>query len=534
MTRSLRAPGRAGPSERAPRAAARAERLFLWLTAALAIATALRMPAAWESGNALNHVSGAWMTLADDLARGTLYRPLHDGAGLYGGTRFFPLVFALHAGLAEAGLGLVAAGYALSAAAGGALVLGAFVFLRRLGLSRAPALAFGALALAGFAAQHGLSSARGDLLPVALSALGLAALLPAPTPRRILASALLLALAFAAKPTALTAAGAAVAFLVLRRARAAAAALAVATAALGAAAVLATDALSGGRFLAVLRASATGGGDLGHALRAPLRLAHQLAVADPPGLVLLAGAALALGAAATARARGARATEPAAAPLLLPALWLAAAAAGAVVVFASPGTGANHLVEGEVAAALVLAAAARARGGAARVARAVAPIAAAAGIVLAAATWRADAEGSRLAEIRAVAAALPPGRVVSEDPLVPLLAGARPVLLDPWMLRVAAAGEPALTDGLRRGLAGGDYAAVILLEDLGAPGADGRYAAGNLGLPLVRAIRRGYRQAAAIGRYHLYLPATPGDVADEAQAAASGGRASVVAAPPAR
>ena len=80
-----------------------ARALLLGLAAALATATALRLPAAWASGNALNHVSGAWMTLADDLAHGTFYRPLEGPAQGYGGTRFFPLAFAIHAAARAAG-----------------------------------------------------------------------------------------------------------------------------------------------------------------------------------------------------------------------------------------------------------------------------------------------------------------------------------------------------------------------------------------------------------------------------------------------
>jgi hypothetical protein len=512
----------------------RAERLFPWLAAALVLATALRLPAAWESGNALSHVSGAWMTLADDLARGTFYRALNDPSGVYGGTRFFPLVFALHAGLLRAGAGLLPAGYALSAAAAGLLVLGALLLLRRLGLPPLSALAFAALALAGYGVQHGLSSVRGDLLPVALSALGLAALLPAPTGRRIALAAALLALAFAAKPTALTATAAAVAWLLARRDLRAAAALAGSVAMLAAGIVVATDALSDGRFLALLAACAGGGTDLAYASRAPLRLAQNLAGADPSGLVLLAAAAIPLARAAPALACAARRPR-AAPPLLLAALWLASAVAGVLAVFSSPGTGANHLVELEVAAAVTLGALAAGAGRPARAARLAAPLAAAAGVALALATWRADAGGSRLAEVRAAARALPDGPVLSEDPLVPLLAGRRPVLLDPWMLRLAASADPALTAELAADLARGAYASLVLFEDLAAPGADAWYADRNLGLALVAEIRRGYRHTAAVGRYHLYAPRAAADAPQgEPRVTATRRRASVVPGAPAR
>jgi hypothetical protein len=366
--------------------AGRAGALVLALAAALALATALRLPAAWASGNALNHVSGAWMALADDLAHGTLYRPLHDPALGYGGTRYLPLAFVLHAALLRAGVGLLASGWALSAAAGALLVAGGFLLLRGLGLRRLPALAFAVLALGGFAAQHALSAIRGDLLPVALSAAGLAALVRIRGPARLAAAAVLLSLAFGAKPTAVTAAAAGALWLAARGERRASAALAAATGALDLGVLLATDALSGGRFLAILRACAVDV-TLGGAVRAPARLAQDLARADPAGLVLAASAAVAVLAAAPAIARTLRAGRPAP-PLLLPALWLATAAGAALAVYASPGAGMNHLVELEAVAALAVGAATL--GPAPRAARAVAPVAAAAGLAIALATWRDD------------------------------------------------------------------------------------------------------------------------------------------------
>jgi hypothetical protein len=201
----------------------------------------------------------------------------------------------------------------------------------------------------------------------------------------------------------------------------------------------------------------------------------------------------------------------------VPALWLAAAWPAAILVYASPGTGVNHLVEAEAASAALLAAsgvaAARGKWTAARLAAPVAcAVAAAAGAASAIGLWRADRSGSRLAEVRALVAALPAGPVVSEDPLVPLLAGASPRVLDPFALRAAADAEPDLGAALTGALHAGAFPAVVLLADADRPGASAWYAHGNLGLPVLAAIRAGYRPAGAFGRYHLYLPraAAPG------------------------
>jgi hypothetical protein len=478
--------------------------LLLFAAAALAVTTAARLPASWASGNALNHVSGAWMALAEDLAHGLLYRPLLDPAVGYGGTRWFPLAFVAHAGLRVAGLDLVTAGYALSLAVGLLTVVAAYALLRRVSLTPPVAAAFGVLTLGTFATQYALSSVRFDLLPVALGALGLAALARGPSRRALALAAALFVLGFASKPTALTAPAAAFAWLLVRRERRAAATLAGAVAAGGIAVVTITDALSGGRFMEILAATASGGARLRDVLAAPYRLAHHLAVADPAAIALLGAALAAALAGSRHHLRSAR--RGAASPGLLPVLWLAAALAGALVVFASPGTDANHLAEAEVAAALALGASWRARGTERRIARGLAPVACALGIVVAAGMARADLAGSRLAEARAVAAALPPGVVVSEDPLLPLVAGRRPFVLDPWMLRLAAERDPSLARPLLDGLRRDEFPAVVLLQDVDSAAARGWYARGNLGPAVVAEIAGHYRLAERHGPYHLYLP----------------------------
>jgi hypothetical protein len=132
-----------------------------------------------------------------------------------------------------------------------------------------------------------------------------------------------------------------------------------------------------------------------------------------------------------------------------------------------------------------------------------------AGLVVALALWRADRTSSRLAELRETVRALPSGPVLAEDPLVPLLAGSRPVLLDPFTLRLTVARAPergtALVEALRRGA----FPAVVLFQDLEQPAADGWYEDGNLGLEMAAEIRRGYRRSGVFGRYHLYVPRLP-------------------------
>ncbi|MGC4000184.1 MAG: hypothetical protein QM767_23205 [Anaeromyxobacter sp.] len=483
----------------------RALALPLTLCALLAALTLARLPAAWQSGNALNHVGGAWMALADDLAHGTFYRPLQDPRLGYGGTRNFPLVFALHAGLLRAGVPLLPAGYAVAAAAGLLAVLGVALLLRRAGLGRAEAALLAAAALAGGAAQRALTANRGDLWPVALTALGLAALLGAGRWRLPLA-ALLLSLAFAAKMTALTGLAAGVAFLALRRERVAAVRLLGLGGGLGLLWLALAELLSGGRFLTTLAACASGGADLRSLLGGPARVLFHLRFADRAGLALLAAAVTALLAARPREPGGWRAPESAV--LLLGACWLALAVGAAAVVFGSPGTATNHFVELEVASAAVLGAAlARAVGAGParqRVAVAAAALAAVTGLASAGLDLRQDRRESRLAQVRAAIALLPPGaRVLSEDPLVPLLAGQRPLALDSWMLRLLDERDPAFAAPLVAALQAGQVPAVVLFEPIEHPDLAGPNPR-HLGTPVVQAIAGSFRPAGQAGRYHLY------------------------------
>jgi hypothetical protein len=469
----------------------RAQTLLAVLAAALALAALARLPFAWASGNGLNHVAGAWMALARDLGDGVLYRPLHADATGYGGTRFFPLWFSLHAALVAAGADPVRGGFLLALASGLAVPGAAYLLLRRLGVERGLAATFAALVLAGFAVQYGLATIRGDLLPVALSLAGLAAVAGPRGRAAVPLGATLLVLAFAAKPTALSAAFAAAVWLHLRGDRRAALSLA------GFVALGAGTALSGGRFLEILRACATDGMTAADLARAPVRVLETLALEDRATLVTVLGATAALAVAART-ARGG---------LGLPALWLVASAGSLLGVFSIPGMGVNHLAELQVSAAVALGVVASRPGAGARVAALGGIAAAAAGLLVAGGLVREDLARSRVADARRVLAALPRGDapILSEDPLVPVLGGDRPYLLDAFMFRLVAERDPSRARPLVERLERGEFPAVVLLRDA-RHDVDGWYARKHLGPAALAAIRARYRLASRAGPYFVYVP----------------------------
>jgi hypothetical protein len=94
------------------------------------------------------------------------------------------------------------------------------------------------------------------------------------------------------------------------------------------------------------------------------------------------------------------------------------------------------------------------------------------------------------------------GPVLSEDPLVALLAGERPAAVDRWMLRLAAERDPGVRETLAAALEAGGFRAVVVLHAVDGPGAEAWFA-GDLGLPALEAVRRGYGLSARAGLYHV-------------------------------
>ncbi len=481
-------------------------RAFLGLAGAAGILGLACVVLGLRNGTHLNHVAAAWTAMAADLAQGLFYRPLYAPDIGYGGTRFFPLFFSLQALGIRAGLAPVVAGQVVALLSGALLLGGAYVTLRRLAVARPVAAGMTALLLASVVVQHGLATTRGDVLPLALDLWAFAVCLGAPGGRRRLAAcALLFSLAFAAKPTALGGALALGLWLLAQgRRRDAALFAGLVTAGCGLV-VGVTEAASGGRFLAILQACASGGASVRSALAAPRLLSGMFLWKDPWGFCLVAAACVAC----LARLRSSA--------LTLPGLYLAASLGAAVVVFGSPGVTWNHLADPVAAAVLFLGAAAGASSPAPRrmplAPRRMLPtglLLLAAGAALPGiATLRqeAAAAGAGAAQERqAVIAALPagPGAILAEDPLVPLLAGERPYVLDPFMLRLVAGRDAGFAAPLVERIADRSFRAVVFLND---PRTHGPwYETVHFGPQVMRAIEANYEPAGQAGRYVVYAP----------------------------
>jgi len=421
---------------------------FLWTSGLLAGLTGARLllEALTRKRLLLDHPSGAWATLADDLLHGTFYRPIESALG-WGGTRYPPLYPLLYAGVARVVGSLPPAAELLELLSLGALVGATYLFLERQGVRRALSLpgALSVLALVPVQALLGLGKA--DLLASALCFWGLAVASREGGRRRDAGVALLFSLAVLTKWTVV---GGLLAWLthawIEGRRRVALERAALVGGIVGTGVLLANLA-SGGQMLLQLRATATGGGTIADLLQAPVLF---LLRSDPADLALLV---LVLGTFAAAPRRSWRSLP------LLAFFWTFACL---LATYASPGVAENHLLELMVLALIVFLFLVELGALPLRFAATVLPL-----YVVFAVSRSAPETAEGLltpAPVMLLAAAGTPaeGPLLAENPWVPLLAGERPVLADPFTFRVLAGRRPSLIQHLSADLAAQRFRAVLL------------------------------------------------------------------------
>jgi hypothetical protein len=464
---------------------------------------------AWQAirtASYVDFVTGVWLTLADDLARGVFYRELAGPDG-YGGTRYFPLFFTSIGALMRLGVAPLAAGFAVSLAAGVLLVLGIRRFLARLGLPGAMALTLGLFIFAPRFAQQALLAIRSDILAAAFAVWGLALTLPAldeeqPRGRPIPAAALLFVLAAATKVTSLYAPAAAVIALAWSGRVKTSIRLGAMVAA-GLAAVIAVVALaSRGRAIESWQACALAGGGLAEWARG-LGSALFSQIIGPSrvfGTVLLAGAV-----AWVVLLR---------APATKLALALFPAALGAtIVVLASPGTSyTNQLIDLFVASLLLVGwALVRHPGWRTPASVLLVVLSLAAARQSARAVWDHDLRDQARqlsAERASLAATLASAEspVLSESPELLIAARQRPYLLDPFALRVVTLRRPDVLRDVTSKLDARFFSRVVLMFDPESPGGKGWYTNMDLGWPIVSRILANYEPVSATGGFRVYGP----------------------------
>jgi hypothetical protein len=146
---------------------------------------------------ALDQVAGTWIALAKYQNSGIFYPPLYDGHS-FGGTRYMPLLFVVHATLERVLGDYVFSGKVLSVVAVGSLVGITFAVVRGFGVVRPVALLFASLMLLTAPGLQAVTSIRVDAAAAALQ-LGAVLLVHRRGPAAAVPAALITTLAVFAK-----------------------------------------------------------------------------------------------------------------------------------------------------------------------------------------------------------------------------------------------------------------------------------------------------------------------------------------------
>jgi hypothetical protein len=478
-----------------------ARTLLIASAVVIVVITGVRASYCWATDAWVNHPAGVLIAMAADLKDGMFYRPLLGPAG-YGGTRYFPLYFVLHALLMKVGLPVLLSAYLLSAAATVSLLAGVFYLLK--GLRAEPWLAAcsAAALLAVISGQQSLLSPHVDGLASSLNVWGLAVTVrPKLSHGKVLLASLLFVLAWSAKVSTVFGFAAAFIWLMSTGLRATAWKLAGETVLgyilVGAALVVGSQ----GRFVEIFKACASGGAGLMGFAAGPRNLLVQIARLDPAVLLFVF---LALVALVQVVAKGKFLRN-------LPALLFVAVLVVTAAIFGSPGLNENHFLDVQVASIVLIAS---------WLAQATVPlyrqvgICALAVIMLVAAVLllrrfkNADRRFHDHRFQKVLAAVGDTSKpILSENPVIPVLAGQQPYVLDPWMLRLLREGNPYFGEPLLQGLHNQTFGAVVLcMADPRTKFGQWWYETGQFGPGFASTLNQNYHLVATFDDQRVYLP----------------------------
>jgi hypothetical protein len=458
----------------------------------------------------VNHVSGAWMALAQYANDGILYPPLFDGQS-FGGTRQMPLQILGLAGFARVTGEYLVSGKLFGYAVTLALIASVAVILRRrFGVPWWLTIALVGSIVVGDVGLYGTLSIRGHALPIVLQLVALAVVTPHVTERRAAMAGLVCAAAVLTKTTALWAPLAIFVWLVHGHRRTTGVFLATWLGAL-VVGLGVTEVTTEGRFsdnLLGLSASAFPG--VGSAVYdAQEELFASFAGSATLGLFPIAAAAWIV----SVRRRAADVYDHA---------W-AFSVVLTVVILADIGAGARHALDLQVLTALVAARAWRRHGatgeGTAIVWLAI-PLAVVWGIgasfsaglandtrdALRSALGRGGA-GYRAEPLKGIVRG--GDSVLSEDPSVSVAVGRHPVVLDPFTLNRIVRDHPRWEANLVDRIDRHAFDRVVLFARGGALTVDvddPAWRTLHFSVPIIGALARSYRAERIVGPYLLLVP----------------------------
>jgi hypothetical protein len=456
----------------------------------------VRQIASLRSYGDINQTVGTWSASAFDAEHGVLYRPLISSDG-YGGTRYAPLRTLIQAALMKwAELGPFGSAMLTSVLSNVLLLAGSFVLMRRLGVSRALAVALVCLILTGSCVRSGICGGMADPLAAAFSVWGLVAVthLVESEARRSLwisVAATCFALAMATKLASLFGLTAGVLWLVSRRRTQVAARLAIQFLLTAVTLALVFQWASHGRMFHVIAACITGGATENTLTDAPTMFFGELYCFDQVvGMFWLLAIVI-------VNVRGLRS---------LPGLLLLITSLGTLAIYGSPGTDINHFIEMHVAAILCLAVVLQRRAqGATAIAGLVAVFTIAATFFCVREIGRIQ-DQSRKQHVVAVLSMVgdqKSGPLFSEDPMLPLVGEERPYILDCFMFDKLNRRQPEFGQQLWDAFAAQKFRAVVLCPLGGVPE---QLQPGSFWTQSTNHLRGHYDLVSHEGRYFVFLP----------------------------
>jgi hypothetical protein len=456
----------------------------------------------------VNFTSGVYAGLAASLNAGTFYPDLYDGEH-YAGTRYMPLHFVLHAGLARLTGEYLISGKILTYTLTALLCAELFVLLRRLGCGRGPALVLASLVLLNKPGFFAATTIRGDLLPVVLQVAAVLVAFRPLTLRRALAAGGLCALAVLSKQTAVWA-PLAIACYHLRPNWRLTLVFLAATLGAAAAGLFTADALSGGRmFRNMSELSVPGGRDL-YCLLPPVVLAWRTAQGGPALAVLVPLVIVECLAAFRQRRLG------------LPHYCLFFGVLILFVIFTDPGTNMNHLLDLVVLSVPVIGSLWASLPGVGE----GAGLRLGLGVGLAWAAYvgwamtlvdplREAVDVIRSGQtapcyaVKPLAALIPDDApFLADDAWIALARHRTPCVLDTYSLARMTSSHPQLTDALLRRVEAREFKQIVVTQrlDQADPHARFEYAEIHFGRPIVQAVCRHYRLLTRAEDYFVYVP----------------------------
>ncbi|MGD0342778.1 MAG: hypothetical protein ABSA76_13830 [Bacteroidales bacterium] len=434
-----------------------------------------------------------------DFSKGIFYRPLYSQDIGFGGTRFFPLFFVLH-GLMIKLCGMpILSGHVISLFSGALLFIGCFILLRQMEVKPILALGLLSLLLSGASIQLGLSSIRGDILPLAFNIVGFVCFLSRyPMKYRVLFASICFTLAFSAKITAINGILSLFFWLILNRRKKEALMVLLFTS-IGCIVFLSFLYFeTSGRIISIFKMCSSGGANLYSILRSPIYFTQKVAI-NPECLLFLFWAIIII----------CSYRKTIISNLLF--MFFLTSTILTIIIFGSPGIDFNHLVDISTASILLV--------GSTEFTYKSKNIRQSIYIYLFIILFLVIYNLPYLKILlndnkENIANKYPQeiiniikqddAKILSEDPMLPILATKRPYMLDPFMLRLMIHSNSSIRDSIFDSIDHKKFSAIIFIHD---PLKEIEWYSGlHFGYNFVNKVIYNYKEVINKDSYVVYFP----------------------------